>query len=71
MKKFCLKLKKKCNFILENNFLECKSVCNPITKYFIEFLQHYLYNYIKKNGPNHEGAYPLYALFEFATNEEV
>ncbi|MFX1409866.1 MAG: YkgJ family cysteine cluster protein [Promethearchaeota archaeon] len=65
MKKFCLKYNKSCTYVSNNNFLKCKAICDLIANQLIEFLQLNLYYFIKKNGLNHEGAYPLHKLFEF------
>ena len=65
MKKFCQKYNQSCKFILNDSFLECKSICTPIKNQLFKFLQLNLYQYVKKNGLDHEGAYPLFKLFKF------
>jgi len=69
LKKVCQKLNKKCEYILNNNFLECPSICEPISNILIDFLQQILSNYIKNNLDS-EGEYPFIKLFEFNKNEE-
>jgi hypothetical protein len=65
MKKFCIFHKKSCKF-LPDDFFECKSLCNKIIDELLEFLKKHLYNFIKLNGPDTSGEYPLYKLFEYA-----
>ncbi|MFX1315804.1 MAG: hypothetical protein ACFE9T_08065 [Promethearchaeota archaeon] len=65
MKKFCHKYNKSCTYVLNNNFLKCKAICDLIANQLIEFLRLNLYYFIKTNGINYEGAYPLHKLFEF------
>ena len=69
VKKLCEKQNNKCDYILNNNFLECPSICENISKKLVEFLQQKLVNYVKKN-PDSEGEYPFFKLFEFNKNEE-
>jgi len=63
MKKFCLKYNSSCP-LLPNDFLECKSICKDIANRFILFLHQNLIDFIKLNGPDISGEYPLYKLFK-------
>ncbi len=65
MKKFCHIYNKSCKLISNNSFLQCKTICDPIKNQLLKFIQENLYQYIKKNGLDHEGAYPLHKLFKF------
>jgi len=67
MKKFCSMHNGECKLISEN-FLDCKSVCEKVADKIIEFLHENLYFFVKKNGLDTEGEYPLYKLFEFVKN---
>lgn len=64
LKKFCTQYNK-CCYHLQNNFLDCKNICNLISVKLIEFLNKYLFEFVKKNGPDTNGQYPLFKLFEF------
>ena len=64
MKKFCYRINKECQY-LSADFLECKAICEKIADKLINFLHNNLYDYIKKEGPDTEGEYPLYKLFKF------
>ena len=69
MKKFCYHNNKECPY-LPADFLECKTICEKIANKLINFLHSHIYNYIKKEGPDPEGKYPLYKLFKFVKNFE-
>ncbi len=64
LKKLCQKLNHNCEYILNNDFLECPSICEKISNNLIEFLQQKLINYVKNNLDS-EGEYPFIKLFEF------
>ena len=64
MKKFCVKHNSKCHFLVED-FINCDEICNEIASKLIEFLQSNLYTYIKMEGPDVEGHYPLYKLLNY------
>lgn len=64
MKKFCEKFNENCGF----NYLECNSICNEVIQGLLEFIQHNLYKFVQKNGPDNEGAYPFYKLNAFRIN---
>jgi hypothetical protein len=63
MKKFCKKFNPICEFI-ETNFLNCERICDQIIIKLIEYLNNHLIDYVRKNGPDSEGDYPLFKLFE-------
>ncbi|MFX0074985.1 MAG: hypothetical protein ACFE96_06050, partial [Candidatus Hermodarchaeota archaeon] len=62
MKKFCLINKENCPY-LEDNFIDCPKICETIASKLVQFLHRYLFNFIKKNGADINGDYPLYKLF--------
>lgn len=62
MKKFCLKYNTECSY-LPGDFMECKLICNKITNLLTIYIRQELPNYIKKNGPDTNGEYPLFKLF--------
>lgn len=64
MKKFCIKYHNKCTY-LPDDFLECQNICDIIASKIIEFFQNNIASYIKINGPDTDGHYPLFKLFEF------
>ena len=64
MKKFCVKHNSKCHFLVDD-FINCDEICNEIAYKLVEFLQSYLYTYIKMEGPDVEGHYPLYKLLNY------
>ncbi|MFX0018504.1 MAG: YkgJ family cysteine cluster protein [Promethearchaeota archaeon] len=63
MKKFCLKYNKECHH-LPNSFIECMSICNIIADQLILYLQLNLPNFIKQEGADTNGEYPLFKLFK-------
>lgn len=63
MKKFCLKHNKECHY-LPNNFIECISICDIIVDQLILYLQLNLPNFIKQEGIDVNGEYPLFKLFK-------
>ena len=67
MKKFCSKYNRSCK-IIPDNFFECKAICETIIGKLIEFLQNNLYQFIKKNGLDVDGHYPLHKLFKFVND---
>ena len=69
MKKFCHKYNKSCKMI-PDNFFECKAICRTIARKLIEFLQNNLPEFVKKNGLDVDGDYPLYKLFELVNDLE-
>ncbi len=69
MKKFCQEFNAKCSYILNDNFLECSSICEKIADELIKVIQENLYHFIKTNDPDTDGQYPLYKLFQFVSNE--
>ena len=62
MKKFCKKFNPSCELI-ETNFLNCERICDQIIVKLIEYLDIHLRDYIRKNGSDSEGEYPLFKLF--------
>ena len=64
--KFCHSNNKDCYFLQNDKFLECTSICEVISDKLIEFVIVTLPRFIKINGPDGSGEYPLYKLFEFA-----
>ncbi len=62
MKKFCFIHNNNCN-ILSDNFLSCNKICEVVAIKLIEFLRLNLYPYIKNNGSDICGDYPLFKLF--------
>ncbi|MFX0047282.1 MAG: hypothetical protein ACFE8G_03850, partial [Candidatus Hermodarchaeota archaeon] len=64
MKKFCFLYKKNCLY-LEDDFINCPNVCETIAIKLVEFLQHNLLLYIKREGADSNGEYALYKLFKF------
>ena len=64
MKKFCVKYNSKCHFLVDD-FINCDEICSEIASKLIEFLQSNLYTYIKMEGPDVEGHYPLYKLLNY------
>ena len=64
MKKFCVKHKSMCHFLVDD-FINCDEICNEIAFKLIDFLQSNLYTYIKREGPDVEGHYPLYKLLNY------
>jgi hypothetical protein len=64
MKKFCFSYKKNC-IHLEDNFINCPNICETIATELVKFLQCNLFSFIKKNGADINGEYPLYKLFKF------
>jgi len=63
MKKFCLFHNHTC-YYLEDNFLDCNSICEVVTDKLIEYLIENLYPYIKEKGQDICGDYPLFKLFK-------
>ncbi|MFX1468073.1 MAG: hypothetical protein ACFFB8_05370 [Promethearchaeota archaeon] len=63
VKKFCKKYNKKCDYIKNQNFLDCQSICEKVSIGLLEFLEQKLYKYVQKN-PDSEGEYPLFKLTE-------
>ncbi|MFW9867684.1 MAG: hypothetical protein ACFFEN_16435 [Candidatus Thorarchaeota archaeon] len=68
LKKFCCEHNKKCFYILNNDFLQCKSICDKISDSLIDFLQQNLFRYTKKQGTDVNGEYSLIKLFNFIEN---
>ena len=67
MKKFCIRHNNQCEYP-RDNFLECNKICALIADKLIEFLQDNIYDYLKSEGPDTDGQYPLIKLFEFVNN---
>ena len=63
LKKFCQRHRPECDF-LSKGFLHCESTCNIVKTQLIQFVERVLPDYIAKNGPDGEGEYPFYELFE-------
>lgn len=63
IKKFCLKYNKKC-ILIQDNFLECKKICDIIAQKLIEFLEKKLFNFVKEYRVDTDGNYPFYLLFK-------
>ena len=64
LKKFCVKHKSQCHYLVDD-FINCDMICNEIACKLVEFLQSNLYTYIKMEGPDVEGHYPLYKLLNY------
>ncbi|TFG16023.1 MAG: hypothetical protein EU535_00250 [Promethearchaeota archaeon] len=64
LKKFCNQNYNQCNY-LPDKFLECNKICEIIACRLIEFFQDIIADYIKTNGPDTDGHYPLINLFKF------
>jgi len=64
MKKFCERYNNNCNF-LPDDFLECNNICDKVSIKLIEFLHNNLLSYIKEKGPDTDGDYSLFKLFNF------
>ncbi|MFX1277632.1 MAG: hypothetical protein ACFFAT_21645 [Promethearchaeota archaeon] len=64
MKNFCFLNNKECQY-QSADFLECKNICDRIADGLIHFLHHRLFDFVKKEGPDSNGEYPLYKLFKF------
>ena len=58
LKKVCQKLNPNCEFMINNSFLECPSICEKISTNLFEFLQQKLVDYVKNNLDS-EGEYPI------------
>jgi len=69
MKKFCSQNNTSCKY-LKSNFLECPSICDKIADDITRFLQNHIYEYVKQEGLDTDGKYPLYRLFEFVNNKK-
>lgn len=61
MKKFCSRYNPNCE-ILRTNFLNCKNICDKIARKIIKYLNYHIMDYIKQNGPDREGEYPLFKI---------
>lgn len=71
MKKFCLENNRACP-LLPHDFLDCKYVCNKIANRIILFLKQNLIDFIKLNGMDVNGEYPLHKLFNhFKVGKEL
>ncbi|NHJ19480.1 MAG: hypothetical protein EAX91_00960 [Candidatus Lokiarchaeota archaeon] len=64
MKKFCFLYRRNCEY-LKDNFIACPNICETIAYQLIEFLKLNLMPYVKENGADINGEYPLYKLFAF------
>ena len=64
MKKFCFLYKKNCKYLIDD-FINCPNICETIEVKLVEFLQQNLTAYIKNEGADINGEYPLYKLFSF------
>ena len=62
MKKFCFIYNSRRSY-LSDNFLNCNKICEVVANKLIEFLKLNLYPYIKNNGSDICGDYPLFKLF--------
>ena len=69
MKKFCIQFNPDCE-VLRTNFLNCEHMCDKIAKKIIEYLNSNILGYIKKNGLECEGEYPLYKIFNLIPQEK-
>ena len=69
LKKFCREYNKDCNY-LSDNFFDCKNICDIVSNKLIDLLNNNLFDYIKINGPDTDGQYPLFKIFEFVQNRE-
>ena len=63
MKKFCLKVNKECKY-LPDDYFECNNTCDMVAHETIQFLQKYLFKFLKSQGLKVDGEYPLYQLLE-------
>lgn len=57
LKKVCIKVNSSCKLILNNEFLECKSICAKVSERIIHFLQQNIYNFVHKMGADIAGEY--------------
>jgi len=64
MKNFCFLINKECQYKYDD-FLECKNICDRVADGLINFLHNRLFDFVKKEGPDNNGEYPLYKLFKF------
>ncbi len=61
MKKICLRVNAKCK-MLPNDYFECKNTCEIVALEIIQFLQKNLLKFVKSQGLEVDGHYPLYQL---------
>ena len=61
MKKICLLVNAKCK-MLPNDYFECKNTCEIVALEIIQFLQKNLLKFVKSQGLEVDGHYPLYQL---------
>ena len=69
MKKICNQNHNQCNY-LPDKFLECNKICEIIACKLIEFFQNNIKDYIRINGPDTDGHYPLIKLFKFYNSKK-
>ncbi len=69
LKKICKKFSPNCA-ILNENFMECKAICEEISEVIISLLMQYLYDFMLEEGADPSGEYPFYKLFEFIKSKE-
>lgn len=65
MKKFCYEHNEACVY-LPDDFLKCETICEEVANDLIKFLHHVLYDFVKRNGPDTDGEYPLFKLFNYS-----
>jgi len=61
MKNFCLRVNAECKY-LPNDYFECKNTCDLVALEIIQFLQKNLLKFLKSQGSEVDGYYPLYQL---------
>jgi len=70
MKKFCKRFNPSCE-LSETDFLNCEHMCDKIVLNLIKYLDTHIKDYIKSNGPEVEGEYPLFKLFNGKLDENI
>lgn len=61
MKKICLRVNAECKY-LPNDYFECNNTCDIVALEIIQFLQKNLLKFLKSQGLEVDGKYPLYQL---------
>ncbi|MBN1800751.1 MAG: hypothetical protein JW891_04550, partial [Candidatus Lokiarchaeota archaeon] len=63
MKKVCMVQNPSCDYLI-NNFLECKHICEEVAYFLLDSIKKKLLDFVKTQGLDVEGHYPLYKLLE-------
>ncbi|MHA1274462.1 MAG: hypothetical protein ACTSQS_13645 [Promethearchaeota archaeon] len=69
-KRFCNYYNNRCE-LFNDNFLKCNSICDEVATGLTIFLKNHLYNFVKINGPDVDGIYPLYKLYNYVKKENI